>query len=144
VDDEKRHNFKKLPISKEEFRQEKERLMAINARVPKKILEAKARRRKRIQSKLKKTEKKADTIMSQEGITEVNKLRQVGKLYDQSKRQLKDSKRYVIGKKGGAVGGKDTRKVKHVDRRLKKDKRALKRISKTRQVKRHSRKRGRF
>ncbi len=98
--------------------------MAINARVPKKILEAKVRRKIRVQKKLKRTQKKAEHVMSQEGITEVNKLRQVGKMYDKSKRELKDNKKYVIGKQTKAVGGKDSRKVKHVDARLKKDKRA--------------------
>jgi hypothetical protein len=39
--------------------------MAINARVPKKILEAKVRRKMRIQKKLKKTQKQAEGIMTQ-------------------------------------------------------------------------------
>lgn len=60
--------------------------MAINARVPKKILEAKVRRKIRIQKKLKHTQKKAEHVMSQDGITEISKLRQVSKLYDKSKR----------------------------------------------------------
>jgi len=60
--------------------------MAINARVPKKILEAKVRRKIRIQKKLKHTQKKSEHIMGQEGISEVHKLRQIGKLYDKSKR----------------------------------------------------------
>lgn len=119
-------------------------MQAINARVPKKILEAKVRRKIRIQKKLKKTQKKAEHVMSQEGINEVTKLRQIGKMYDKSKRELKDQKKYVIGKKGKSVGGKDSRKVKHVDRRLKKDKAKTKSIKKTRQVKRHTRKRGKF
>lgn len=118
--------------------------MAINARVPKKILEAKVRRKIRIQKKLKHTQKKAEHVMSQDGITEISKLRQVSKLYDKSKRQLKDKKKYVIGKKNKAIGGKDSRKVAHVDSRLKKDKRAEKRISKTRHVKRRHQKRGKF
>lgn len=82
--------------------------------------------------------------MSQEGIDEVNKLRQIGKLYDKSKRQLKDNKKYIVGKKHKGVGGKDSRKVQHVDSRLKKDKRAQKRISKTRHVKRKHKRRGKF
>ena len=45
-------------------------------------------------------------------------------MYDKSKRELKDNKKYVIGKQTKAVGGKDSRKVKQVDKRLKKDKRA--------------------
>ena len=78
--------------------------------------------------------------MSQEGIDEVNKLRQVGKMYDKSKRQLKDQKKYVVSKKSRQVGGKDSRKVKHVDRRMKKDKK----ISKTRHTKRKNKRRGKF
>jgi AdoMet-dependent rRNA methyltransferase SPB1 len=42
--------------------------MAINARIPKKIMEAKVRRKIRMQKKLKKVQKKADVVMSQEGI----------------------------------------------------------------------------
>lgn len=83
--------------------------------------------------------------MSQEGIDEVNKLRQVGKLYDKSKRELKDTKKYVVGKKGKAIGGKDSRKVKHVDKRMKKDKgNKSKPIKKTRHVKRHHKRKGKF
>jgi hypothetical protein len=43
--------------------------MAINARVPKKILEAKVRRKMRVQKKLKKTQKLAENVMNQEGVT---------------------------------------------------------------------------
>ena len=119
--------------------------MAINAQIPKKILEAKVRRKIRIQKKLKKTQKKAETLMSQEGVDEVHKLRQVGKLYDKSKRELKDDKKYIVGKKGKAIGGKDSRKVKHVDSRMKKDQgRRSKPIKKTRHLKRNKRKRGKF
>lgn len=64
-EDEEKHSYKKVPITKEEFQQEKNRIMAINARVPKKILEAKVRRKLRIQKKLKKTQKQAETVMSQ-------------------------------------------------------------------------------
>ena len=39
--------------------------MAINARVPKKIMEAKVRRKIRVQRKLKKTQKQAENVMSQ-------------------------------------------------------------------------------
>lgn len=38
TEDEKKYNFKSEPITKEEFKQQKDRLAAINARVPKKIL----------------------------------------------------------------------------------------------------------
>lgn len=48
VEDEKKHNFKELPVTKEEVQAERERLMAINSRAPKKILEAQFRKKKRI------------------------------------------------------------------------------------------------
>ena len=70
--------------------------MAINARIPKKIMEAKVRKKMRMQKKLKKVQKKAEMLMTQEGINEVSKLRQVGKLYDKEKRTFKDKKKYVI------------------------------------------------
>jgi len=39
--------------------------MAINARIPKKILEAKVRRKIRVKKKLSKTQKLAETVMNQ-------------------------------------------------------------------------------
>ena len=50
----------------------------------------------------------------------------------------------IISKKSKTSGaGKDTRNMKHVDSRLKKDKRSQK-ISKTRQVKRKNKKKAKF
>lgn len=82
--------------------------------------------------------------MSQEGINEVSKLRQIGKMYDKSKRELKDNKKYVVSKKSKTVSGKDSRKVKHVDTRMKKDNAMSKKIKKTRHVKRKHKRRGKF
>ena len=70
-------------------------------------------------------------------------MRQVGKLYDKEKQGLKDKKKYVVTRKCKTAQGKDGRNVKHVDARLKKDKRSQK-ISKTRQIKRTHKKRGKF
>lgn len=81
--------------------------------------------------------------MNQEGINEISKLRQVTKLYDKEKRDLKDKKKYTVSKKFKTTSGKDSRNVKHVDSRLKKDKRSLK-ASKTRQIKRTHKRRGKF
>lgn len=142
-EDEQKHNFKAPPITKEEFQREKDRLMAINARVPKKILEAKVRRKMRVQKKLKKTQKQAETVMSQDGVSEYNKLKQVARMYDKSKRELKDGKKYTVSRKGKTGPGKDSRNVKHVDDRLKKDKRSQK-VKKTRQVHRKNKKKARF
>lgn len=64
-------------------------------------------------------------------------------MYDKSKRELKDTKKYVVSKKARTSGGKDGRGVKHVDKRMKKDKRSQK-IKKTRQVHRKNKKKARF
>lgn len=117
--------------------------MAINARIPKKIMEAKVRKKIRMQKKLKKVQKKAENVMGQEGISEISKLRQVGKMYDKEKRGLKETKKYVVTKKFKTAKGKDGRNAKHVDARLKKDKRSQK-ISKTRQVRRKDKRKGKF
>jgi hypothetical protein len=106
-------------------------------------MEAKVRKKIRVQRKLKKVQKQAETVMSQDGVTEYNKLRTVSRMYDKEKRELKDTKRYVIGKRATASAGKDSRNVRHVDKRLKKDKRSEK-IKKTRHVHRKGKKRGKF
>lgn len=64
-------------------------------------------------------------------------------MYDKEKRGLKDTKKYTVSKKFKTSKGKDGRNVKHVDSRMKKDKRSQK-ISKTRQIKRKTKKRGKF
>ena len=54
VEDEKKHNFKHLPVTKESVKAERDQLLALNNRAPKKILEAKMRNKKRLEKKLKK------------------------------------------------------------------------------------------
>ena len=54
LDDEKKHNVMNLPITKEEVQVVKERLMAINSRQPKKVLEAKWRKKIKLTRKLQK------------------------------------------------------------------------------------------
>lgn len=73
------------PVTKEEVKVEKERLMAINAKAPKKILEAQFRKKKRVAKQMQKAKQKAQQIMDQDGISENLKLRQVQKLYNKSK-----------------------------------------------------------
>ena len=76
-------------------------------------------------------------------MTEYNKLRQVGKMYDKIKQNLKDTKKYVVATKSKTTSGKDSRGVKHVDKRMKKDKRSLK-VKKNRHVHRKNKKKAKF
>lgn len=56
------------------------------------------------------------------------KIKQVKSLYAKEKKGLQQEKKYIVGKKGAGGPGKNSRFVKHVDSRLKKDRKALKRI----------------
>lgn len=84
-----------------------------------------------VQIKLKKAQNKAKDIMEQEGITETSKLKQVQSLYKKAIASKKQEKKYVVGRKFNASGkGGKGRTSRMVDARLKKDKRAQKRIEK--------------
>jgi|JI6StandDraft_1071083.scaffolds.fasta_scaffold01793_14 AdoMet-dependent rRNA methyltransferase SPB1 len=144
TDDEKKHNYKSMPITKEEYLREKNRLLAINARAPKKVLEAKIRKRMKLNRKMKKVSQRAQKVLDQDGIDEYHKMKEVNKLYQRELSDNKDTKKYIVGKAWKGVGGKGGRSVKYVDSRLKKDKRATKRISKTAHKKRKNTKKARF
>lgn len=120
-EDELAHNHLILPITKEEFQAEKERLYSINNRSSKKVMEAKIRNFKRAEKKFKKTKQKAEVIFEQEGISEGIKARQIRKLYKKDADGLKKKKKYVVGRKGSAGPGKNSRSMKFVDKRLRKD-----------------------
>eukprot|EP01017_Pseudomicrothorax_dubius_P028190 TRINITY_DN3334_c0_g1_i2.p1 TRINITY_DN3334_c0_g1~~TRINITY_DN3334_c0_g1_i2.p1 ORF type:complete len:816 (-),score=275.40 TRINITY_DN3334_c0_g1_i2:86-2533(-) len=132
LEDEREHNFKILPITKEEYAAEKARLLAIEARPVKKVAEAKIRNKKRAMKKLKKAEEKAEKIMEEDGVSEAGKLKEVHKIYKKEIASLKREKKYVVARKGTAKiqgkSGKPSRFTKFVDRRMKKDKRAEKRL----------------
>lgn len=126
VEDENKHNKAVLPVTKEEIQAERELLKKINDRMPKKILEAKHRKKKRMARQMEKIKKKAQVISNQEEIGEGSKIRQIEKLYKRELNKNKESKKYVFVRSNQKVG-KDSRNVKYVDKRLKKDKRSQKR-----------------
>lgn len=106
TDDEKKHNFKSMPITKEEYLREKNRLLAINARAPKKVLEAKIRKRMKLNRKMKKVSQRAQKVLDQDGIDEYHKMKEVNKLYKKELTANKDNKKYVVAKRWKGVGGK--------------------------------------
>jgi len=58
-EDEQKHCFKRTPVTRQDIEDEKQRLMAINARAPKKVIEAKIRKAKRLDKKIKKAKTQA-------------------------------------------------------------------------------------
>ena len=125
-EDENLHNVPRKPVTKEEILREKEYLRKINARMPKKILEAKARKRNKLQKRLQKIKKKAENIANQDEYNEISKVKQIEKLYRKELSKGKEKKRYIISRSYKIDNRKNTRTIKHVDRRMKKDKRAIK------------------
>ena len=126
LEDESKHNKPQKPITKAEVLAEKEYLKKITVRMPKKVLEAKARKRNRLNKRLQKIKKQAEGIANQDEYTEISKVKQIEKLYKREINKSKEKKKYIISRSWNNNKGKDSRNVRHVDRRMKKDKRAVK------------------
>ena len=126
LEDESKHNKPQKPITKAEVLAEKEYLKKITVRMPKKVLEAKARKRNRLNKRLQKIRKQAEGIANQDEYTEISKVKQIEKLYKREINKSKEKKKYIISRFWNNNKGKDSRNVRHVDRRMKKEKRAVK------------------
>ena len=126
LEDEAKHNKPIKPVTKAEVLAEKEYLRKITVRMPKKILEAKARKRNKLNKRLQKIRKQAEGIANQDEYTEISKVKQIEKLYKREINKSKEKKKYIISRSWSNNKGKDSRNIRHVDRRMKKDKRAIK------------------
>ena len=126
LEDEAKHNKPQKPVTKAEVLAEKEYLRKITVRMPKKVLEAKARKKNKLNKRLEKIRKQAEGIANQDEYTEISKVKQIEKLYKREINKSKEKKKYIISRSWSNNKGKDSRNVRHVDRRMKKDKRAIK------------------
>ena len=96
LEDESKHNKPQKPITKAEVLAEKEYLKKITVRMPKKVLEAKARKRNRLNKRLQKIRKQAEGIANQDEYTEISKVKQIEKLYKREINKSKEKKKYII------------------------------------------------
>ncbi len=135
LDDEGKHDKPHKPITKAAAQAIKEKLRAYNARPIKKVAEARARKKYKQAQKLEKLKKKADLLAGEEGMSEKEKASSIAKLLSQAARKQKRQPIKVIkaagvnrGLAGRPKGVKG--RYKMVDPRMKKEMRALKRISK--------------
>ncbi len=130
-DEEERHNKPQPPVTREMIDAEKERMRGFTDKTSKKVLEARARKKMKIARKLDKLKRKAQVIVNQEDISEASKFRQIDKMYKKEKATKKEDKKYVVSKRVQATDkrvNKHGKNVKLVDRRMKKDTRALQRL----------------
>ena len=122
VEEEQKHYRPNLPVTKEMVAEEKKILQEYNERPSKKVMEAKARKKRRLAKAMNKVKQKAQIIAEQD-INEGSKMRQIQKLYKKEKTKMKEDKKYIVNKNFNTGGGKSkvARNTKLVDKRMKKD-----------------------
>lgn len=123
ADEEKKHMTPIPQVTKEEIQAEKERLRLLKKALPKKVQEAKFRKKKRAVRELKKAESEAKQLFNEENLN-VSKAKQISEIYKRAIRKGKEKpKRIVFMKKNfsGAPRRKSGRKYQVVDKRGKKD-----------------------
>ena len=129
--DEKRHQRKPLPVSRAAVAEYEERRKGAGVAGIKKVVEAKARKRKRLLRGLEKAKKKANNVVENPVLSSSEKsaeLRRLSKAVARGRK--KEEVAYVVAKKGQTGGRKVRRppgvkgKFRVVDTRMKKDVRA--------------------
>lgn len=122
VEDENKYMRPAPQITAEEYKAAKEEMRAIDARPIRKVVEAKARKRKRMQAKLTQARQKAESIANQEDVPMKAKMREIEKLYAKARATGSKSK-----KPGGGSRSDQYKKKKGppLDARMRKDKRGM-------------------
>lgn len=128
--DEELHMKKPVPVPREIEEEYKRKVEELNVRPIKKVMEAKARKRRRATKRLEKAKKHAEKIMNNADASAQEKSRQLKKIYKKAEEKKKEVS-YVVAKKH--LSGKRMRRpagvkgrFRVVDPRQKKDKRAAK------------------
>ena len=130
-DDEMKHNKPQLPVPKALLDQIKGKFNLTGTKEIKKVAEARARKRKRAMSQLKAAKKQAAAVADNSELNDKQKVRAIAKAMKASgKSNTTPGKVLVVARKtngasvGTSKGGKG--KFKFVDKRSKKDRRAMK------------------
>ena len=137
LDDEGKHSKVQRPITAAAAAAIREKLRALNARPIKKVREARSRKKFKAAQRLEKLRKKSALLVDEEGMSEKDKASTIAKLMSKaSKKKPKQKVKLVVAKGGNrGIAGRPKGvkgKYKIVDKRLKKDVRAEKRLAKMR------------
>ncbi|KAL8944727.1 MAG: hypothetical protein Q9216_000296 [Gyalolechia sp. 2 TL-2023] len=137
LDDEGKHSRPQRPISAAGAAAIKEKLRALNLRPIKKVREAKDRKKFKAAQRLERLRKKSSLVADEGGLSEKDKAQSIAKLMSRAvKKKPKQQVKLVVAKGGNrGISGRPRGvkgKYKIVDARLKKDRRAEKRIAKKR------------
>lgn len=126
VEDEKKAMKKPMPVSEELVSNYRKNLTEFNTRSLKKVMEAKARKKRQSKKQMEKITKKAENILENADHSGQEKIKLIKKLYKKTEKK-KEEISYVVAKKASAAGRKVRRpagvkgRFKVVDPRLKKD-----------------------
>lgn len=126
--DEKKFN-KKIPmVSKEEIEVQKEKIQVLKNALPKKVWEAKQRKKKRMVESLKRAHKQSAQIFDNDSFTGMAKARQVRQIYKKAEKTNAIKKKEIIVARRFSIAApnkKSGRKFQIVDKRMKKDIRGM-------------------
>ncbi|CAD7928431.1 unnamed protein product [Amoebophrya sp. A120] len=149
VEDEEKYNKPELPVTKELMDQYRAKLKEINQRPIRKVAEANARNKKRLQQRMDKVRKQAKQLAADTEMSAGAKARNMEKMLRKAQKEGSKKQAYMaIRKAGGSrnvTQGKPTKgaKSKVVDKRMKTDKRGQKKAEKKAKKGKHKGNRGR-